>query len=133
MFLSMLQYMFIHAEASNTMDQKPSHPKPWTENHRVQNHGLKPSHPKPCAKIMHKTIGRSAQPNIGSKKNSQGTAPDPVQGGYPPPATQSVEQSGGSAPPLTPRFTMWASRGKNNTTQHSPTCCFLSTGGYKRA
>ena len=37
--------------------EKPLRPKPWTENHRAQ---------KTCAKIMHKTIGGSAQPNIGS-------------------------------------------------------------------
>ena len=54
----MLQYIFIHAEASNTMDRKTIDPIPWTEKHRVQ---------KTCAKIMHKTIGGSAQPNIGPK------------------------------------------------------------------
>src|ERR1700690_70126 len=77
MFLSMLQYIFTHAEASNTMDRKPSRPKPWTENHRVE---------KTCAKIMHKTIGGSAQPNIGSKtKIFRGATPDPIKWcyGYP--------------------------------------------------
>ena len=70
----MLQYIFIHAEASNTMDRKHSHPKPWTENHRIQNH---------VRKIMHKTIGRSAQPNIGSKnKIFKGVAPNPIEWGY---------------------------------------------------
>jgi len=46
MFLSMLQYIFMHAEikyhgpksiVSNTMDRKPSHPKIMCENH-AQNH-----------------------------------------------------------------------------------------------
>ena len=69
----MLQYIFIHAKASNAMDRKPSRPIPWTENYRVQNHGLK-------------TIGRSAQPNIGSKFFPQGAAPDLVEGGYLPPS-----------------------------------------------
>jgi len=36
-FLSMLQHIFIHAEASNTMDRNPSRPIPWTK---------KPSRPK---------------------------------------------------------------------------------------
>jgi len=115
MFLSMLQYIFIHAEASNTMDWKPSHPIPWTKNHRIQ---------KTCAKIMHKTIGGSAQPKIGSKtKIFRGAAPDPIKWGYgytsnplwPPLATQSVQQRGWSAPPLTPQLTMWACHGKNIT------------------
>src|ERR1700722_8853116 len=52
----------------------PKHPIPWTENHRVQ---------KTCAKIMHKTIGGSAQPNIGSKtKIFWGATPDPIKWGY---------------------------------------------------
>jgi len=68
MFLSMLQYIYIHVEASNTMDQKPSHQKP-------------------CAKTMHKTIGMFAPPNIGSqKKIPWGAAPDPVERSYPPPS-----------------------------------------------
>ena len=60
----MLQYIFIHVEASNTMDQKPSHPKNM-------------------CKIMHKTVGGSTQHNIGSKtKNFQGTTLDPIKWGY---------------------------------------------------
>jgi len=43
----------------------------------------KPLSPKTCAKIMHKNIGGSAQPNIGSKtKIFQGAAPDPIERGY---------------------------------------------------
>src|ERR1700686_991080 len=99
----MLQYIFIHAEASNTMNRKPSrpipwnkkpsHPIPWTKNHRVQ---------KTCAKIMHKTIGGSAQPNIGSKtKIFRGAPPDPIKWGY--------------GYPSNPLLTMWK---EYNTTQH---------------
>ena len=84
------------------------HPIPWTENHRIQ---------KTCAKIMHKTIGGSAQPNTGSQtKIFHVTAPDPINRGY-----------GCASNPL---LTTWK---EYNTTQHSPTCCFLSTGGHKRA
>jgi len=55
----------MHAEASNIMDGKPSHPK------------------KHVKKIRHKTIGGSAQPNIGSKtKIFWGTAPNPIKWGY---------------------------------------------------
>lgn len=73
---------------------------------------------------MHKTIGRSAQPNIGSKKKSfLGRYPRPHRGGLPsplkPPMTLPLRnrhnERGGSAPPLTPRLTMWASRRKNIT------------------
>ena len=118
MFLSMLQYIFIHAEASYTMDRKPSCPTPWIENHRVQYHGPKNHRvQKTCAKIMHKTIGGSTQPNIGSKtKISRAVAPDPIKWGY--------------ECPSNPLLTMWK---EYNTTPHSPTCCFLSTGGCKRA
>ena len=98
----MLQYIFIHAEASNTMDrktitsntmdQKTIDPITWTENHRIQ---------KTCAKIMHKTIGGSAQPNIGSKtKIFQGVAPDLIKWGY--------------GYPSNPLLTMWK---EYNTTQ----------------
>src|ERR1700735_3276154 len=103
MFLSMLQYIFIHAEASNTMDRKTItsntmdqntiDPIPWTENHRVQ---------KTCAKFMHKTIGVSAQPNIGSKtKIFRGTALDPIKWDY--------------GYPSNPLLTMWK---EYKTTQH---------------
>ena len=92
MFISMLQYIFIHAEASNTMDRNPSRPIPWTENHHVQ---------KSCAKIMHRTIGGSAQPNIGSKtKIFQGAASNPIKLGY--------------GCPSNPLLTMWK---EYNTTQ----------------
>ena len=75
------------------MDQKPSCPIPWTENHHVQ---------KSCVKIMHKNIGGSAQPNIGSKtKISWGAAPDPIKWGY--------------RCPSNPLLTMWK---EYNTTQH---------------
>ena len=60
----------------------PKHPKPWTENHRVQNH---------VRKIMHKTIGRSAQPNIGSKnQNFSGRCPGPHRRGLPAPLKPPV-------------------------------------------
>ena len=86
----------------------PKHPIPWTENHRVQ---------KTCAKIMHKTIGGSAPPNIGSKtKIFQGATPDPIKWGY--------------GYPSNPLLTMWK---EYNTAQKPPTCCFLSTGGHRRA
>jgi len=75
------------------MDRKPSRPIPWTENHRVQ---------KTCAKIMHRTIGGSAQPNIGSKtKIFRGAALDPIKWGY--------------GCPSNPLLTMWK---EYNTTQH---------------
>ncbi len=73
---------------------------------------------------MHKTIGRSVQPNIGSKKqNFLGHCPRPHNGGVictpqtpsDLPTMQSVQRRGGSAPPLTPPLTKWASRGKNIT------------------
>ena len=73
---------------------------------------------------MHKTMGGSAQPNIGSKtKIFQGIAPDPIEWGYlhpsnpmwPPCYVIRATKGGGSAPPLTPRLTTWASRGKNIT------------------
>ena len=52
----------------------PKPPIPWTENHRVQN---------TCAEIMHKTIGGSTQPNIGSKtKIFQGASPDHIKWGH---------------------------------------------------
>ena len=81
----MLQYIFIHAEASNTMDRKTI-----------------------VSKTMdRKTIGRFAQPNIGSKKkNSWGVAPDPVEGGYPSPSNPQIggattpPDKGGCCPPL---------------------------------
>ena len=71
----------------------PKHLLPWTENHRIQYHGpktiafntmdQKPSHPKTCAKIMHKTIGGSTHPNIGSKnKIFWGAALDPIEWAY---------------------------------------------------
>ena len=47
----------------------PKHPIPMTENHHVQ---------KTCAKIMHKTIGGSAQPNIGSIKWGYGYPSNPL-------------------------------------------------------
>jgi len=102
LFLSMLQYIFIHAEASNTMDRKPSRPIPWTENHRVQYHGQKTiASKKSCAKIMRRTIGGSAQPNIGSKtKIFRGAALDPIKWGY--------------GCPSNPLLTMWK---EYNTTQ----------------
>jgi len=82
----------------------PKHPIPWTENHCVQ---------KTCVKIMHKTIGGFAQPNIGSKtKIFRGVASDPIKWGYrytshplwpplppPPHATKSAQRSG-APPPL---------------------------------
>ena len=59
-----IQYRGLKTIASKTMDQKPSYPKP-------------------CAKIMHRTIGGSTQPNIGSKtKIFRGAAPDPIKWGY---------------------------------------------------
>ena len=71
----------------------PKHLIPRTENHRVQNHG---------PKIMHKTIGGSAQPNIGSKtKIFWGAALDPIKWGY--------------EYPSNPLLTMWK---EYNTTQH---------------
>ena len=95
----------------------------------IQYHG-----PKTIAsKTMdRKTIGRFAQPNIGSKKKiCRGVAPDPVEGGYPPPSNppdrggyhppcdppvvQSAQRRGGSTPPLTPWLTTSVSRGKNIT------------------
>ena len=52
----------------------PKHPIPWTKNHRVQ---------KACVKIMDKTIGGSAQPNIRSKtKIFPGATLDPIKWGY---------------------------------------------------
>jgi len=69
-----IQYHGPKSIASNNVDRKPSHPIPWTENHCIQ---------KTCAKIMHRTIGGSAQPNIGSKtKTFWGAAPDPIKWGY---------------------------------------------------
>ena len=66
------------------------------KNHCVQNHGPK-------------TIGRFTQPNIGFKKIFPRRCPGPRTGGLPaplkPPAAQSVQRRGGSASPLTPRFT----------------------------
>ena len=81
----------------------PKHPIPWTENHHVQNHGPKNHRvQKVCAKIMHKTIGRSTQPNIGSKtKIFRGVAPDPIKWGY--------------EYPSNPLLTMWK---EYNTTQY---------------
>jgi len=71
------------------------------------------SHPKPFEKTMHKTIGRFAQPNIGSKKNSPQRCPRPRKGGYLPPQTpydpptvQSAQQMGGLCPPSNPQLTM---------------------------
>ena len=80
------------------------HPIPWTKNHRVQNHGPKTiASKKTCAKIMHKTIGGSAQPNIGSKtKIFWGAAPDPIKWGY--------------GYPSNPLLTMWK---EYNTTQQA--------------
>jgi len=103
-----IQYHGPKSIMSNTMDRKPSCPIPWTENHCVQ---------KSCVKIMHRTIGGSAQPNIGSKtKIFWGAAVDPIKWGY--------------GCPSNPLLTMWK---EYNTTQQSPTCCFLSTGGHRRA
>ena len=97
------QYHGLKSITSNTMDRKPSRPIPWTKNHCVQ---------KSCVKIMHRTIGGSAQPNIGSKtKIFRGS-------------------DGGYGCPSNPLLTMWK---EYNTTQQSPTCCFLSTGGHMRA
>ena len=90
------------------------HPIPWTGNHCVQNRGPK-------------TIGRFAQPNIGSNffflgrcpKPHRGGLPTPFkppgQGGFPPPHCAIDATRGGSAPPLTPRFTTSVSHGKNLT------------------
>ena len=65
------------------------------KNHRVQYH---------VRKIMHKTIGRFAQPNIWSKNFfSRGAAPDPVEGGCPPPL-RSRRNEGGLPPPSNPPF-----------------------------
>ena len=69
---------------------------------------------------MHKTIGRSAQPNRGSKKKFLGALPwTPVEGSYPPPSNPPLHnqrnEGGAPPPPLTPRLTTWASRGKNIT------------------
>ena len=82
----------------NTYLYMLKHPIPWTE---------KPSRPIPCAKIMHKTIGRFAQPNIGSKKNFPGRCPEPRRGGLldplkPPvtPLLRSRRNEGGAPPPL---------------------------------
>ena len=81
MFLSMLQYIFIHAEASNTMDRK---------NHRVQNHEPK-------------TIGRFAQPNIGSKKKIPGALPPPPSNPPDRPPRYAVGTTkGGLRPPSNP-------------------------------
>ena len=69
----------------------------------------KPSRPKPRAKTMHKTIGRSAQPNIGSKKqNFLGRCLGPHKGGLPtplkplvtPPVHNQRNEGRGDPPPL---------------------------------
>ena len=66
-----LDFSLYSFQCYNTYLYMPKHPIPWTE---------KPSRPIPCAKIMHKTIGRFAQPNIGStKKKSRGATPDAAQ------------------------------------------------------
>jgi len=97
-----IQYHGPKSIASNTMDEKPSRPIPWTENHRIQ---------KSCAKVMYRTIGGSDQPNIASKtKIFWGATLDPIKWGY--------------GCPSNPLLTMWK---EYNTTQQSPTCCFLST------
>ena len=52
----------------------PKNPIPWIKNHYVK---------KTRAKIMHKTIGGSSQPNICSKtKIFRGVATDPIEWGY---------------------------------------------------
>ena len=81
----------------------PKHPIPWTENHCVQ---------KTCVKIMHKTIGGFAQPNIGSKtKIFRGVASDPIKWGYrytshplwpPLPTLQNRRNEVGLRPPSNP-------------------------------
>ena len=62
----------------------PKHPIPWTENHDIQYHGPKNiASKKHVQKITHKTIGGSAQPNIGSKtKIFRSAAADPIKWGY---------------------------------------------------
>jgi len=71
----------------------------------------KPSRPKPCAKIMHKTIGRSTEPNIGSKKQKKIVRyPKPHRGGLLSPLKTPVTaplrnwhvEGGAPPPPLTP-------------------------------
>ena len=108
----MLQYIFIHVEASNTMDRKPLHPKPCIENDCVQNHGPKT--------IASKTMCKN------HAENHREVLLDPIEWAYlhpsnplwrPPPDTQSAQQRGGDnpPPPQTPQLTTWASRGKNIT------------------
>ena len=59
-----IKYHGLKAIASKTMDRKLSRPKP-------------------CAKNMNKTIGRSTQPNIGSKnKIFWGATLEPIEWGY---------------------------------------------------
>ena len=74
--------------------EKPSHPKPWIE---------KPLCPKPCMKNMHKTIGRSAQPNIGWGYLHCGPhrvgLPAPLKPLVSPPPLHNQHYEGGALPP----------------------------------
>lgn len=86
----------------------------------------KPSRPKPCAKIMHKTIGRSTQPNIVSKTCTLQTPCESL-------ATQLAQRRGGFAPLLTSWLTTWASNGKNITQPNIlPLVVFFPQGATRK-
>ena len=89
---------------------------------------------------MYKTIGRSAQPNIGSKtKIFPRCYPRPHRVGLPPPLNppvvplvmQSAQRRGGSAPLLSPRLTTWASHGKNITKPNILPLVFFPQGATR--
>ena len=80
--------------------------------------------PKTMCKPMHKTMGVDRPPKSKDQKTFAGALPLTLTGvATIPPMTPPIVPSakGGLLPPLLTH------------TQHSPTCCFLSTGGHKRA